>query len=63
MKTAINRWSIQDASVPFEFPSWRWNDNTEDTTSLELPRILACRVNQGLMLQQWDGNFGLAVPG
>ncbi|PIL28958.1 hypothetical protein GSI_09005 [Ganoderma sinense ZZ0214-1] len=59
----ISRWSIQDASVCFEFPSWCWNKNAEDATSLELPRILAHQVNPGLVAQQWDGNFGLAVPG
>nr|VWO96002.1 Di/tri peptide transporter 2 [Ganoderma boninense] len=59
----IGRWSIQDASAPFEFPSWCWNRNAESATFIELPRILAHRVNSNIVEQQWDGNFGLAIPG
>lgn len=57
------RYDYDACAIPFNFPSWNWQDGIEGKTCLRLARILTTAVNSTCHGRPYDGNLGLSVPG
>ena len=59
----LQRWNFEKVTTPLEVPLWKWSSNAQSKMSLDFPRILVEKANSKVLLQPYDGTFGLAVPG